>query len=68
MGDNSFDRPIERFWRSLGEDMIDATTFENLDHFSRELLRDRIGYNEMHPHQALGGIPPKAFLAPLTVN
>lgn len=59
---------IERFWRSLGEDMIDATTFENLDHFSRELLRYMIYYNEMRPHQALGGIPPKAFLDTLIVN
>jgi transposase InsO family protein len=57
---------IERFWRSLGEDMIEGTTFDSLDHFSEELFKYMIYYNEFRPHHALGGIPPKAFLGTLT--
>ena len=57
---------IERFWRSLGEDMIEGTTFDDLAHFSEELFKYLIYYNEIRPHQALGGVPPKAFLATLT--
>ncbi|MCJ2143933.1 integrase core domain-containing protein [Methylobacterium sp. E-066] len=59
---------IERFWRTLGDDMIDGTTFDDLDHFSDELFQYMIYYNEIRPHQALGGISPKAFLATLTPN
>ena len=59
---------IERFWRTLGDDMIEGTTFDTLEHVSNELFRYMIYYNEMRPHQALGGIPPKAFAANLTMN
>ena len=59
---------IERFWRTLGDDMIEGTTFNDLDHFANELFQYMIYYNEMRPHQALGGIPPKAFLATLTYD
>lgn len=62
------DGKIERFWRGLGEDRIDGTTFENADHVSRVLLRYMSSRNEMRPHQALGGIAPKAFLDTLVVN
>lgn len=59
---------IERFWRSLGEDMIEGTTFDSLDHFCEELFKYMIYYNEFRPHHALGGLPPKAFLDTLTVS
>jgi hypothetical protein len=57
---------IERLWRTLSDDMIEGTTFDDLDHFADEIFQYMIYYNEMRPHQALGGIPTKAFLATLT--
>jgi transposase InsO family protein len=52
---------IERFWRTLNEDVIDGATFDDLDHFASELFEYLVYYNNHRPHQALGGITPKAF-------
>lgn len=52
---------VERFWRTLEEDLIEGTTFDTVDHFADELLQYMIYYNEFRPHQALGGQTPKAF-------
>lgn len=51
----------ERFWRTLNEDLIDGTYFESIDHFKKELLNYLVYYNEMRPHQGLGGMIPKKF-------
>lgn len=59
---------IERFWRTLEDDMIQGATFDDLGHLSNELLRYLIYYNEHRPHQALGGLTPKAFAATVTFN
>lgn len=50
---------VERFWRTLEEDLIRDTTFDSLDHFKQELLEYLIYYNEFRPHQALNGKCPK---------
>jgi transposase InsO family protein len=52
---------VERFWRTLEDDLVEGTTFENLAHFSNELLEYLIYYNEFRPHQALNHSSPKAF-------
>jgi transposase InsO family protein len=52
---------IERFWRTLDEDVIEGATFDNLDHFANELFEYLIYYNNHRPHQALGGQTPKDF-------
>jgi transposase InsO family protein len=52
---------IERFWRTLNEDVIDEATFDNLHHFENELFDYLVYYNDHRPHQALGGATPKAF-------
>lgn len=52
---------IERFWRTLNDDVIDEATFDNLDHFENELFDYLVYYNDHRPHQALGGQTPKAF-------
>lgn len=54
---------IERFWRTLDEDVIDGATFDNLDRFANELFEYLIYYNNHRPHQALAGLTPKAFAA-----
>lgn len=52
---------VERFWRTLNEDLINETYFESIDHFKRELLDYMIYYNQLRPHQALNGQCPKDF-------
>lgn len=50
---------IERFWRTLEDDMIRETTFDSKDHLEEELLAYMLYYNEHRPHQALNGKTPK---------
>lgn len=52
---------VERFWRTLNEDLIEDTYFESLDHFKQELLDYMIYYNQLRPHQALNGDTPLKF-------
>ncbi|UWU90479.1 integrase core domain-containing protein [Bradyrhizobium sp. CB1015] len=57
---------VERFWRTLDDDVIDGATFDNLDHFANELFEYLVYYNNHRPHQALAGQTPKAFAATKT--
>jgi len=52
---------IERFWRTLNEDLIDGTTFENIEEFKKELFEYMFYYNEYRMHSSLGNITPKKF-------
>ncbi len=52
---------IERFWRTLNEDLIDGTYFESIDHFKQELFDYMLYYNKLRPHQALDGKTPEDF-------
>ena len=49
---------VERFWRTLNEDLIDGTHFESIDHFKKELEEYLAYYNKLRPHQALDGKTP----------
>lgn len=42
---------VERFWRTLNEDLIEGTTFESLAEFEDELGQYLLYYNTMRPHQ-----------------
>jgi len=53
---------VERFWRTLNDDLIDATTFESEEEFKKELEQYIYYYNTERPHQALGGKSPLEFL------
>jgi transposase InsO family protein len=53
---------VERFWRSLNEDLIEDTTFDSIEHFKDELMQYLIYYNNLRCHQALKGLAPKVFL------
>ena len=57
---------VERFWRTLDEDVIEGATFDDLDHFANELFEYMVYYNNFRPHQALGGKTPKDFAATKT--
>jgi len=53
---------VERFWRTLNEDLIEGTTFESEEEFNKELEQYIYYYNNERPHQALGGKTPLEFL------
>ncbi len=59
---------IARFWRTIEEDMIEGTTFENLEEFEKDLYEYMIYYNEYRPHQGLDGKIPAVFNKEFTVN
>ena len=50
---------VERFWRTLNEDLIEGTTFESVQQFENELGQYLMYYNMMRPHQGIGGQTPK---------
>jgi transposase InsO family protein len=53
---------VERFWRTLNDDLIEGTTFESEEEFKKELEQYIWYYNTQRPHQALGGKSPLEFL------
>lgn len=49
---------IERFWRTLEDDLLEKTTFESDDQLKNELLEYLVYYNYERPHQAINGQSP----------
>ena len=52
---------LERFWRTLNEDLTDGTYFESIEHFKKEIMDYNPYYNKLRPHQALNGQTPEKF-------
>ena len=52
---------VERFWRTIEEDLLEETTFDSVDHLRDELLQYMYYYNHLRPHQALDGKTPAEF-------
>ncbi len=50
---------VERFWRSLNEDLIEGSVFETIEEFKDELEQYLIYYNEFRPHQGLNQKTPR---------
>ena len=59
---------VERFWRTLNEDLIEGTTFESVDELKDELMQYLIYYNTARPHQGLQGKTPLHALELLSTN
>jgi transposase InsO family protein len=59
---------VERFWRTLNDDLIEGTYFDNLDHFKQELEQYLLYYNTARPHQGINGNTPKKMLEILSAN
>ena len=59
---------VERFWRTLNDDLIEGTTFENLAEFKDELMQYLLYYNTARPHQGLKGHTPIQALQNLSTN
>lgn len=53
---------IERFWRTINDELIDGTDFDDIEEFNNELQQYLIYYNEARPHMSLKGVTPKRFL------
>lgn len=56
---------VERFWRTLNDDLIEGTYFESLEHFKDELQQYLLYYNTARPHQGINGLTPKKMLEQL---
>lgn len=52
---------VERFWRTIEDDLLRETTFDSKDHLEQELMEYMLYYNEHRPHQGINGDTPKQF-------
>lgn len=59
---------IERFWRTLNEDLIDGTYFENEEQFENDLLKYLVYYNEARAHQGIKGQTPASMIENPSTN
>ena len=49
---------IERFWRTIEDDLLQSTYFESIEQLQEELLQYLYYYNHERPHQGLNGKTP----------
>lgn len=49
---------VERFWRTLQEDLIRETDFDTLEELKDELIQYLYYYNHQRPHQGIDGKIP----------
>ena len=59
---------VERFWRTLNEELLEGTTFETAEELREELALYLLYYNTARPHQGLGGKTPLQALQDLSTN
>ena len=59
---------VERFWRTLNDDLLDETTFETVEELKEELQQYLLYYNTARPHQGLGGRTPLQAMQDLSSN
>lgn len=52
---------IERFWKTIEEDLLNETYFESFEHLQKELTEYLYYYNHHRPHQGIGGQTPAHF-------
>lgn len=52
---------IERYNRTLRNEVLDLFLFETLDEVREAAHRFLIDYNEQRPHESLNGLPPSVF-------
>ena len=49
---------VERFWRTIEEDLLEETYFESIAHLKEELIQYLYYYNHERPHQGINGMTP----------
>lgn len=52
---------VERFWRTIEEDLLAETCFDSIEDLKEELLQYIYYYNHERPHQSLNGLSPISF-------
>lgn len=52
---------IERFWKTIEEDVLSETYFESFEHLQTEVTEYLYYYNHHRPHQGIGGQTPANF-------
>lgn len=52
---------IERFWKTIEEDLLSETSFDDFQHLQKELTEYLYYYNHHRPHQGIGGQTPANF-------
>ena len=52
---------IERFWRTIEEDLLSETNFDSEQELKEELLQYLYYYNYERPHQGINGVSPNEF-------
>jgi transposase InsO family protein len=52
---------VERFWRTIKDDLLEGTTFSTVEEFRKELYKYMIYYNEYRPHQGINGKIPANY-------
>lgn len=55
---------VERFWRTLNEDLIIGTDFDSLEELREELMKYLLYYNYHRPHQGIDGRKPIEMITP----
>lgn len=53
---------VERFWRTMEEDLITDTDFDSVEELKEALLQYMYYYNHERPHQAINGKKPVEML------
>lgn len=56
---------VERFWRTLEEDLLRETDFDSLEELKDELLQYLYYYNHERPHLGIDGKKPIELIKPL---
>jgi transposase InsO family protein len=59
---------VERFWRTIENDLLEDMVFDSLDHFQDELSQYLYYYNFQRPHQGINGMNPVEFLKKVSTN
>lgn len=52
---------IERFWKTMEEDLLSEMCFDSFEHLQKELTEYLYYYNHERPHQGIGGLSPAHF-------
>lgn len=53
---------VERFWRTIEDDLLRETAFDSLADLKEQLLQYLYYYNQERPHQSLNALSPVKFL------
>lgn len=59
---------VERFWKTLKEDLLEGTDFDSLEELKDEVLQYMCYYNHERPHMGIEGNTPAAMAEKANMN